>query len=67
MNQISASSNDTTTADKFQGMSKNITIVSSWPAGGLSKVFHNWEYVVLSHVCALLGLNLIEPKDIQVV
>ncbi len=65
MNQIPANSNDTTTSHKLQGMSKDIIIVSSWPTGGLSKVFKNWEYVVLSHVCTLLGLYLIEPIDMD--
>jgi hypothetical protein len=65
MNQIPANSNDTTTGHKLQGMSKDIIIVSSWPIGGLSKVFKNWEYVVLSHVRTLSGLCLIEPIDMD--
>ena len=65
MNQISANSNDATTGHKLQGMSKNIIIVSSWSTAGLSKVFKNWEYVVLSCVRTLLGLYLFEPIDMD--
>jgi hypothetical protein len=65
MNQIPANSNDTTTGNKLQRMSKDIIIVSSWPTGGLSKVFKNWEYVVISHVCTLSGLYFIEPMDMD--
>ncbi len=65
MNQISANLNDTTTGHKLQGLSKDIVIVSSWPTGGLSKVFKNWEYVVLSRAHTLLGLYLIEPIDMD--
>jgi hypothetical protein len=65
MNQIPANSNDATTGHKLQGMSKNIIIVSSWPTAGLSKVFKNWEYDVLSRVRTLLGLYLIEPIDMD--
>jgi hypothetical protein len=63
MNQIPANSNDTTTGHKLQGMSEDIIIVSSQPTGGLSQVFKNWEYVVLSHVRTLSVLYLIEPID----
>ena len=61
MNQIPANSNDATTGHKLQGMSKDIIIVSLWPIGGLSLMFKNWEYVVLSRVRALSGLYLVEP------
>ncbi len=47
MHQIPANSNDATTGHKLQGMSKDVIIVSSWPTGGLSLMFKNWEYVVL--------------------
>jgi hypothetical protein len=63
MNQIPANSNDATTGHKLQRMSKDIIIVSSWPTRGLSKVFKNWEFVVLLHVCTLSGLYFIEPID----
>ncbi len=53
MNQIPANSNDATTGHKLQGMSKDVIIVSSWPTGGLSLMFKNWEYVVLSGVRTL--------------
>ncbi len=53
MNQILANSNNGTTGHKLQGMSKDVIIVSSWPTGGLSKNFKNWEYVVLSCVHTL--------------
>ncbi len=56
MNQIPANSNDATTGHKLQGMSKDIIIVSSWPTGGLSVMFKNWEYVLLSRVRTLSGL-----------
>ncbi len=59
MNQIPANSNNATTGHKLQGMSKDVIIVSSWSTGGLSKVFKNWEYVVLSCVRTLSGLYLI--------
>jgi hypothetical protein len=65
MSQIPAISNDGTTGLKLQGMSNDIIIVSSWPNEGLSKVFKNWECVVLSGVCTLLGLYLIEPIDMD--
>jgi hypothetical protein len=65
MNQTPANSNDATTGHKLQGMSKDIIIVSSWPSGGLSKIFKNWECVVLSHVRTLSGLCLIEPIDMD--
>ncbi len=46
-------------------MSKDVIIVSSWPTGGLSKKFKKWEYVVLSCVCTLSGLYLIDPIDME--
>ena len=46
-------------------MSKDIIYVSSWPTGGLSLMFKNWEYVILSRVRTLLGLNLVEPIDME--
>jgi hypothetical protein len=65
MNQIPANLNDRTTGHKLQGMSKDVIIVSSWPTGGLSKTFKNWEYVVLSHVRTLSGLYLVDPIDME--
>jgi hypothetical protein len=65
MTQISANSTDATTGHKLQGMSKDIIIVTSWPTGGLAAMFKNWEYVVLSRVCTLSGLYLIEPIDMD--
>ena len=65
MHQIPANSNDATTGHKLQGMSKDIIIVSSWPTGGLSLMFKNWEYVVLSRVRTLSGLYLVEPIDMD--
>jgi hypothetical protein len=65
MNQIPANSNDATTGHTLQGMSKDIIIVLSWPSGGLSKVFKNWEYVALSRVWKLSGLHRIEPIDMD--
>ncbi len=65
MKQIPANSNDGTTGHKLQGMSKNIIIVTSWPTGGLSKFFENWEYVVLSCVRTLSGLYLVNPIDME--
>jgi hypothetical protein len=53
MTQIPANSNDGTTGHKLQGMSKDVIIVTSWPTGGLSKIFKNWEYVVLLRVRTL--------------
>ena len=46
-------------------MSKDVIIVTSWPTGGLSKIFKNWEYVVLSRVCTLSGLYLVDPIDME--
>ncbi len=57
--------NDRTTGHKLQGMSKDVIIVSSWPSGGLSKIFKNWEYVVLSRVRTLSGLYLVYPIDME--
>ena len=65
MNQIPANFNDATTGHKLQGMSKDIIIVSSWPTGGLSLMFKNCEYVVLSRVRTLSGLYLVEPIDMD--
>ncbi len=65
MNQIPANLNDGTTGHKLQGMSKDVIIVTSWPTGGLSKIFENWEYVVLSHVRTLSGLYLVDPIDME--
>ena len=56
MIQIPTYINDVTTIHKLQGMSKDVIVVSSWPAGGLATMFKNWEYVVLSHVRTLSGL-----------
>ena len=67
MYQIPANSNDATTGHKLQGMSKDIIIVSSWPTGGLSLMFKNWEYVVLSRVRTLSGLYLVEPIEGQII
>jgi hypothetical protein len=65
MTQIPANSNDGTTGHKLQGMSKDVIIVMSWPTGGLSKKFKNWEYVVLSRVRTLSGLYLVDPIDLE--
>ena len=65
MTQIPANSNDGTTGHKLQGMSKDVIMVSSWPTGGLSKIFKNWEYVVLSRVRTLSGLYLVDPIDME--
>jgi hypothetical protein len=54
-----------TTGHKLQGMSKDVMIVTSWPKGGLSALFKNWEYVVLSRVRTLEGLYLFEPIDLE--
>ncbi len=59
MNQIPANSNDATTGHKLQGMSKDVIIVSSWPTGGLSLLFKNLKYVVLSRVPTFSGLYLV--------
>ncbi len=65
MNQIPANLSNGTTGHKLQGMSKDVIIVSSWPTGGLSKIFKNWEYVVLSRVRTLSGLYLVDPIDME--
>jgi hypothetical protein len=65
MHQIPANFNDGTTGCKFQGMSKDVIIVLSWLTGGLSKIFRNWEYVVLSRVRTLSGLYLADPIDME--
>ena len=56
--QIPINLNDATTGHKLQGMSKDIVIVSEWPAGG---IYTNWEYVILSRVRTIKGLFLIKP------
>jgi hypothetical protein len=65
MKQIPANCNDATTGHKLQGMSKDVIVVTSWPTGGLAAMFKNWEYVVLSRVCTLSGLLLVEPIDME--
>ena len=65
MYEYISNSNDGTTGHKLQGMSKDVIIVTSWPTGGLSKNFKNWEYVVLSRVHTLSGLYLVYPIDME--
>jgi hypothetical protein len=65
MIQIPANINDATNGHKFQGMSKDVIVVSSCPTGRLAAMFKNWEYVVLSHVHTLSGLYLVEPIDMD--
>jgi hypothetical protein len=65
MIQIQANNNDATTGHKLQGISKDIIVITSWPTGGLAKMFKNWEYVVLSRVRTLSGLYLIKPIDME--
>jgi hypothetical protein len=65
MEQIPANSNDAITGHKLQGMSKDVIVVTSWPTGGLAAVFKNWEYIVLSRVCILSGLYLVEPIGME--
>jgi hypothetical protein len=65
MNRIPANSNDGTTGHKLQEMSKDVIIVTSWPTGGQSKIFKNWEYVVLSCVHTLSGLYIVDPIDME--
>jgi hypothetical protein len=65
MNQIPANSNNGMTGHELQGMSKDVIIVLSWPTGGLSKIFKNWEYVVLSRVRTLSGLYLVDQIDME--
>ncbi len=63
MKQIPANSNNATTGHKLQGMSKDIIVIMSWPTGGLEAMFKNWEYVIISRVCTLSQLYLVEPID----
>ncbi len=65
MLQIPANINDATTGHKLQGMSKDVIVASSWLTGGLTTMFKNWEYVVLSRVRKLSGLYLVEPIDMD--
>ena len=65
MTQFPINLNDATTGHKLQGMSKDVVIITSWPKGGLSALFKNWEYVVLSRVRTLEGLYLFEPIDLE--
>jgi hypothetical protein len=62
MTQLPVNSNDATTGHKLQGMSKDVVIITSWPAGGL---FKNWEYVVLSRVRTHKGLYLFQPISLE--
>jgi hypothetical protein len=64
MKQILANSNDATTGHKSRGMSKDVVIMS-WPNGGLAALFKNLEYVILSRVCTISGLYLVEPIDME--
>lgn len=65
MTQFPINLNDATTGHKLQGMSKDVVIITSWPKGGLSALFKNWEYVVLSRVRTIEGLYLFEPIDLE--
>jgi hypothetical protein len=65
MKQIPANSNVATTGHKLKGMSKDVIVVTSCPTGGLAAMFKNWEYVVLSRVCTLSELYLVEPIDME--
>jgi hypothetical protein len=65
MKQIPAKSNDATTGHKLQGMSKDLIGITSLPTRGMAATFKNWEYVVLSQVCTLSGLYLVEQKDME--
>jgi hypothetical protein len=65
MTQFPINLNDATTGHKLQGMSKDVIIITSWPKGGLSALFKNWEYVVLSRVRTIEGLYLFEPIDLE--
>jgi hypothetical protein len=65
MKQIPANSNGATTGHKLQGKIKDEIVVTSWPTGGLAAMFKNWEYDVLSRVCTLSGLYLVEPIDME--
>ena len=62
MTQLPINSNDTTTGHTFQGMSKDVDIISSWPAGGL---FQKLEYVVLSRVRARDALYIFGGIDMS--
>ncbi len=65
MIQIPANVNDAITGHKLQGMSKDVIVVSSLLTGGLATMFKNWEYVVLSRVCKLSWLYLVEPIEMD--
>jgi hypothetical protein len=65
MKQIPANTNDASTGHKLQELSKDVIIVTSWPTGGLASMFKNWEYVVLSHVHTLKGLQLVESIEME--
>jgi hypothetical protein len=63
--QIECDGKNPRTGHKLQGMSKDVIVVSSWPTGGLATMFKNWENVVLSRVCTLSGLYLVEQIDMD--
>ncbi len=46
-------------------MSNDVIVLKSWPTGGLAAMFKNWEYVVLSRVGTLSGLDLVEKIDME--
>jgi hypothetical protein len=60
MTQIPANTIDASTGHKLQGTSKDAIIVASWPTG-----CKNWEYVVLSRVCTLSRLYLVDAIDLE--
>jgi hypothetical protein len=60
MKQIPANTNNASTGNKLQRMSKDVIIVTSWPTG-----FKNWEYVVLLRACTLSGLYLVKPINMN--
>jgi hypothetical protein len=60
MTRIPANTYNASTGHKLHGMSKDAIIVTSWPTG-----FKNWVYAVLSHVCTLSRLYLVNAVDLE--
>ena len=63
--QLPVNLNDANTGHELQGLSKDVTIIMSWPKGGMTTWSKNREYAVLSQVRSLAGLYLLEPIELE--
>ena len=61
MIQLPVNPNDATTGRKLQGMLKDDMIMTYWPREGITGWAKKWECMVLSWVCSLDRLYILEP------